>query len=112
MFKEESRTVQVNGKAVSGDYQYNVNYSINNSNLSRLHCEINKTVTEEIDTPTGKQPVTAQRYIGYLLLESGSKQMSLPESENVAAHFEVFDQITAEVKQTITPAVSSKKATK
>ena len=37
MFQEESRTVQVNGKAVSGDYQYNVNYSVNNDNLSRLH---------------------------------------------------------------------------
>ena len=98
MFQEESRTVQVNGKAVSGDYQYNVNYSVNNDNLSRLHCEIIKTVTEEIDTPTGKQPITAGRYIGYLLLESGSKQMSLPESENVAAHFEVFDQIIQEVK--------------
>ena len=33
MFQEESRTVQVNGKAVSGDYQYNVNYSVNNDNL-------------------------------------------------------------------------------
>ena len=98
MFQEESRTVQVNGKAVSGDYQYNVNYSVNNDNLSRLHCEIIKTVTEEIDTPTGKQPITSGRYIGHLLLESGSKQMSLPESENVAAHFEVFDQIIQEVK--------------
>lgn len=98
MFQEESRTVQVNGKAVSGGYQYNVNYSVNNDNLSRLHCEIIKTVTEEIDTPTGKQPITSGRYIGYLLLESGSKQMSLPESENVAAHFEVFDQIIQEVK--------------
>ena len=98
MFQEESRTVQVNGKAVSGDYQYNVNYSVNNDNLSRLHCEIIKTVTEEIDTPTGKQPITSGRYIGYLLLESGSNQMSLPESENVAAHFEVFDQIIQEVK--------------
>lgn len=56
MFQEESRTVQVNGKAVSGDYQYNVNYSVNNDNLSRLHCEIIKTITEDIDTPTGKQP--------------------------------------------------------
>ena len=46
MFQEESRAVQVNGKAVSGDYQYNVNYSVNNDNLSRLHCEIIKTVTE------------------------------------------------------------------
>ena len=98
MFQEESRTVQVYGKAVSGDYQYNVNYSVNNDNLSRLQCEIIKTVTEEIDTPTGKQPITSGRYIGYLLLESGSKQMSLPESENVAAHFEVFDQIIQEVK--------------
>ena len=35
MFQEESRTVQVNGKAVSGDYQYNVNYSVNNDDLSR-----------------------------------------------------------------------------
>lgn len=62
MFQEESRTVQVNGKAVSGDYQYNVNYSVNNDDLSRLHCEITKTVTDEIDTPTGKQPVITQRY--------------------------------------------------
>ena len=108
MFQEESRTVQVNGKAVSGDYQYNVNYSVNNDNLSRLHCESIKTVTEEIDTPTGKQPVTSGRYIGYLLLESGSKQMSLPESENVAAHFEVFDQITREVKATLEPKPASK----
>lgn len=48
MFQEESRTVQVNGKAVSGDYQYNVNYSVNNDNLSRLHCEIdvNKGMTD------------------------------------------------------------------
>ena len=42
MFQEESRTVQVNGKAVSGDYQYNANYSVNNDDLSRLHCEIKK----------------------------------------------------------------------
>ncbi|WMI95590.1 hypothetical protein [Bacteroides fragilis] len=110
MFQEESRTVQVNGKAVSGDYQYNVDYSVNNDNLSRLHCEITKTVTDEIDTPTGKQPVTTQRYIGYLLLESGSKQMSLPESENVTAHLTVFDQITKEVKVTLEakPAPKSK----
>lgn len=110
MFQEESRTVQVNGKAVSGDYQYNVDYSVNNDNLSRLHCEITKTVTDEIDAPTGKQPVTTQRYIGYLLLESGSKQMSLPESENVTAHLTVFDQITKEVKVTLEakPAPKSK----
>ena len=110
MFQEESRTIQVNGKAVSGDYQYNVNYSVNNSSLSRLHCEITKTVTDEIDTPTGKQPVIAQRYIGYLLLESGSKQMSLPESENVTAHLTAFDQIAKEVKATLEakPAPKSK----
>lgn len=56
MFQEESRTVQVNGKAVSGDYQYNVNYSVNNDNLSRLHCEIIKTVTEDIDTLQASSP--------------------------------------------------------
>ena len=108
MFQEESRTVQVNGKAVSGDYQYNVNYSVNNDDLSRLHCEITKTVTDEIDTPTGKQPVITQQYIGYLLLESGSKQMSLPESENVTAHLTAFDQITKEVKATLEPKPASK----
>ena len=108
MFQEESRTIQVNGKAVSGDYQYNVNYSVNNSSLSRLHCEITKTVTDEIDTPTGKQPVTSGRYIGYLLLESGSKQMSLPESENVTAHLTAFDQIVKEVKATLEPKPGSK----
>ena len=108
MFQEESRTIQVNGKAVSGDYQYNVNYSVNNDDLSRLHCEITKTVTDEIDTPTGKQPVITQRYIGYLLLESGSKQMSLPESEYVTAHLTAFDQITKEVKATLEPKPASK----
>lgn len=108
MFQEESRTVQVNGKAVSGDYQYNVNYSVNNNNLSRLHCEVIKTVAEEIDTPTGKQPVTSGRYIGYLLLESGSKQMSLPESENATAHLTAFDQIAKEVKAALEAKPASK----
>lgn len=108
MFQEESRTVQVNGKAVSGDYQYDVDYEVNNGILTRLNCNVSKTITEQIDTPTGKQPVVSQHPVGYLRLESGSKQMSLPESENATAHLTAFDQITKEVKATLEPKPASK----
>ncbi len=108
MFQEESRKIQVNGFAVSGDYQYDVDYEVNNGILTRLNCNVSKTITEQIDTPTGKQPVVSQHPVGYLRLESGSKQMSLPESENATAHLTAFDQIAKEVKAALDPKPASK----
>ena len=103
MLVEKSRTTEVRGEVITDGYIYGVNYSLNGKELVKLHCQVSKKVSEQIETPEGKQPVESQQYVGIMFRESGNKQISLQEGEEIAPHVVVFEQILSEVAALLTP---------
>ncbi len=104
MLVETSRTTEVRGEVITDGYRYEVTYSLNGKELTRIHCNVNKKVSEEVETPEGKQPVESQKYVGIMFRESGNKQISLQEGEEIAPHVVVFEQILSEVAALLAPA--------
>lgn len=103
MLVETSRTTEVRGEVITDNYVYEVNYSLNGKELTRLHCNVNKKVSEEVETPEGKQTVESQLYVGIMFKESGNKQISLQEGEEIAPHVTVFEQILIDVAALLNP---------
>ncbi|WP_321479775.1 hypothetical protein [uncultured Bacteroides sp.] len=98
MFTEESRSTAVAGSAESGDYKYKVNYNLSGNNLTSLHCNVYKKVSEEVTTSTGTQTVEREVYVGIMFQESGNKQFSFPQDTDITPHVAVFEEILSEVK--------------
>lgn len=69
-------------------------------------------MSEEIETPEGKQTVERRNNVGTMFRESGNKQISLQEGEEIAPHVTVFEQILADVAALLTPVPPAKKTTK
>ena len=65
---------------------------------------MSKKVSEEIETPEGKQTVESRKSVGIMFRESGNKQISLQEGEEIAPHVTVFEQILADVAALLNPA--------
>ncbi len=103
MLVEKSRTTEVRGEVITDNYVYGVNYSLNGKELVKLHCDVNKKVSEEVETPEGKQTVESQKYVGIMFKESGNKQISLQEGEEIAPHVVVFEQILTDVAALLAP---------
>ena len=104
MLVEKSRKQEVRGEVITGGYVYGVTYLLNDNELVKLHCDVNKKVSEEIETPEGKQAVERQNNVGIMFKESGNKQISLQEGEEIAPHVVVFEQILSEVTALLAPA--------
>ncbi len=98
MFTEESRSTAVAGSGESGDYKYKVNYNLSGNNLTSLHCNVYKKVSEEVTTSTGTQTVKQEEYAGLMFQESGNKQFSFPENTDITPHVAVFETILTEIK--------------
>ena len=103
MLVEKSRTTEVRGEVITDGYIYGVNYSLNGGELVKLHCQVSKKVNEEIETPEGKQTVESQQYVGIMFRESGNKQISFQEGEEIAPHVVVFDQVLSEASTLLNP---------
>ncbi|WP_042371467.1 hypothetical protein [Bacteroides neonati] len=103
MLVETSRTTEVRGEVITDGYRYEVTYSLNGKELTRIHCNVNKKVSEEVETPEGKQTVESQQYVGIMFKESGNKQISLQEGEEIAPHVVVFEQVLSEVSTLLNP---------
>lgn len=104
MLVEKSRTVEVTAEVTNETHAYGVRYKLNGNELVSLHCDVSKKVPEEVDTPGGKQTVNPVERIGIMFKESGNKQISLRENEDIAPHVVVFEQILAEVVTSLAPA--------
>ena len=101
LLQELNRTTSVNATAKNGDFTYNVNYSIESGNLSRLHCSVSQTVKTPIEVPEGEIQYSEQEtYLGHIVNESGNKQIVLKEDVDMIPHVEFFNKILAEVKKT------------
>lgn len=46
MLVEKSRTTEVRGEVITDGYVYGVNYKLNGNELVKLHCDVNKKVSE------------------------------------------------------------------
>ena len=104
MLVEKSRTTEVRGEVITDGYVYGVNYKLNGNELVKLHCDVNKKVSEEVETPEGKQTVESRKSVGIMFRESGNKQISLQEGEEIAPHVVVFEQILSDVAALLAPA--------
>ncbi|WP_321479978.1 hypothetical protein [uncultured Bacteroides sp.] len=98
MFTEESRSIVVAGSAERGDYKYKVNYNLSGNNLTSLHCNVYKKVSEEVTTSTGTQAVEQETYVGIMFQESGNKQFSFPQDTDITPHVAVFETVLTEIK--------------
>ncbi len=112
MLVEKSRKQEVRGEVITDNYAYVVNYSLDNNELVKLHCDVTKKVSEEVETLEGKQTVERQAYVGNMFRESGNKQICSQEGEEIAPHVVVFEQILADVAALLTPVPPAKKTTK
>lgn len=101
MFTEESRTTTISGSAESGDYKYKVNYNLSGNNLTSLHCNVYKEVSEEVTTSTGTQAVEREEYAGLMFQESGNKQFSFSQDTDITPHVAVFETILTEIKASL-----------
>ncbi|MCP4141257.1 MAG: hypothetical protein GY755_13405 [Chloroflexi bacterium] len=104
MLVETSRTTEVRGEVITDGYAYGVTYKLNGNELVKLHCDVNKKVSEEVETPEGKQTVESRKSVGIMFRESGNKQISLQEGEEIAPHVVVFEQILSDVAALLAPA--------
>lgn len=112
MFVENSRTTEVAGEVVRGNFIYSVNYSLNAGVLIRLNCSVSKKLVTEVETPEGKQDIESVVHVGSLSIEGGNRNIYLCGDESVAPHVEVFETVLAEVKALLAPVQGVKKATK
>lgn len=104
MLVEKSRITEITAEVTNATHVYGVRYKLNGNELVSLHCDVSKKVPEEVDTPGGKQTVNRVERIGIMFKESGNKQISLRENEDIAPHVVVFEQILAEVVTSLAPA--------
>lgn len=103
MLVEKSRTTEVRGEVITDGYRYGVKCNFNGKELVKLHCDVDKKVSEDVETPEGKQTVERQNNVGFMLRESGNKQISLQEGEAIAPHVVVFEQILSEAAALLIP---------
>lgn len=103
MLVEKSRKQEVRGEVITDGYVYGVTYLLNGKELVKLHCDVSKKVSEEIETPEGKQAVERRNNVGTMFRESGNKQICLQEGEEIAPHVVVFEQILADVAALLAP---------
>lgn len=87
MLKETSRAIVVNATAEAEEFVYNVEYKVNNKQLTRLQCNVHKKETQE--------------YVGYITNESGNTQVSFKEGIDIVPHLAVFGEILEEAKETL-----------
>lgn len=99
LLKEINRTASVSAEAKSGEFTYNVGYTIENGIIRSLNCDVKQTVQESVEVPGGEmQTVEREEHLGYLLNESGNIQISLRENVDIAPHLTMFNAILKKVK--------------
>lgn len=99
LLKEQSRIINVNATMERNGFNYSVNYTTDNGVLRKLQCDVQGKTQVPIDTPEGVQYSEEQAHLGYMLNESGNKQISLREDTEIAPHLAVFEEILEEVKK-------------
>lgn len=109
MLVEKSRSTEVVGEVITDNYIYGVNYSLNGSGLARLNCSVAKKVVSEVETPGGKQSVENQQHVGTMSIEGNNRNVYMSGDESVVPHAEVFEQILAEVKTSLSAPVKASK---
>ena len=112
MLVVKSRTTKVVGEVITDNYLYKVNYNLNGEELVNIHCDVYKKLTQEIDTPEGKQNVERTENVGMMFKEAGNKQICLRDGEDTAPHAVVFEQILSEITTLLAPVASIPKITK
>lgn len=108
MLVEKSRTTEVVGEVITDNYVYGVNYSLNGNGLVRLNCSVTKKVVSEVETPGGKQNVESTQHVGTMSIEGSNRNVYMSSDEVVAPHAAVFEQILAQVKESLTVSVAKK----
>jgi len=102
LLKETSKVTTVTGEAKSNDFTYRVEYRASNNTLERLQCNVHQTVKVPTEVPGGgTQNMEQEVNLGYIILESGNKNIVLQEDADITAHLGVFDKIVAEVKESL-----------
>lgn len=101
MLTEKTRVTVVTGSAESGDYAYNVEYSIENGSLVKLVCTVTRNAIVTMDTPAGKQDTEEKQEIGIMFVDAGKKQIAINDFEDTTPHVEVFETILQEVKTSL-----------
>ena len=112
MLVVKSRTTKVVGEVITDNYLYKVNYNLNGEELVNIHCDVYKKLTQEIDTPEGKQNVERTENVGMMFKEPDKKRMILNLGEDTAPHAIIFDQILSEVEKLLVPIPVTQKHTK
>lgn len=101
LLTEKSRMVDVTAQAQKDEFVYDVNYRFEGNTLQRLCCDVKRTV-EQSDKPfEGAQNMGQEMYLGYMINESGNKQICLPEDMDIAPHLSMFEEILCEVKDAL-----------
>lgn len=109
MLQERQRTTTVDAFAQAGAFTYNVNYVLNGSVINSVNCSIEKKVSEPVPVPGGgTQEAERLVNIGSIYYGGGRNQTNIVSDEALTPHLEVFDQILAEIKAGINPAVENK----
>lgn len=109
MLQERQRTTTVDAFAQTDAFTYNVNYTLNGSVINSVNCSIEKKVVESVPVPGGGTQ-NAERLvnIGSIYYGGGRRQINVVSDEVLTPHLEAFDQILAEIKAGISPAVEKK----
>lgn len=109
MLQERQRTTTVDAFAQAGAFTYNVNYALNGSVINSVNCSIEKKVSESIPVPGGgTQEAERLINIGSIYYGGGRNQINVLADEVLTPHLEAFDQILAEIRAAVTPAVEKK----
>lgn len=111
MLQERQRTTTVDAFAQAGAFTYNINYTLSDGVINSVNCSIEKKVSESVPVPGGTQEAERLVNIGSIYYGGGRNQINVLADEVLTSHLEVFNQILAEIKAGISPAVE-KKATK
>lgn len=107
MFVEETR--QVNGRAVTEQFTYFVDYYLNGSEFSRLHCGIERNIKTEPTAEGVEQPDTYE-HVGDMYFDENVKQIHIPVHEDMTPHVIAFEGIIKEITSVLSQPV--KKSTK
>lgn len=108
MLQERQRTTTVDAFAQTGAFTYNVNYTLNGGVINSVNCSIEKKVSESVPVPGGTQEAERLINIGSIYYGSGRYQINVLSDEVLTPHLEAFDQILAEIRAAVTPAVEKK----
>lgn len=109
MLVEKSRLVEVTAEVKNDAHTYDVTYKTNGNTLVKVEVGVNKKITEDIDTATGKQSVTRVERIGFMSCEPGSKNVNIRNGEEIAPHAVLFEQILAEITALLSAPVKASK---